>query len=296
MALGWRHACAILDTGAVKCWGHNLRGQLGDGRRTDRRTPVTVRNLGTTAAAVRAAHHQTCVLTKAGGVKCWGLNSYGQLGDGTLTSRSTPVGVVGLSRGVAALTTGTSHTCAVTAAGAAKCWGANQSGSLGDGTTTSRRTPVAVVGLGSGVAAIAGGWHTCARTTAGAVKCWGPNGDNELGDGTTTDRLTPVAVIGLGSGVTAITTGMAHSCARLQTGALRCWGANWQGQLGDGTRINRSRPVAVVSMSTRVTSISGGQWHTCALQGGTGKCWGSNSTGELGNGRNLNSNVPVTVR
>jgi hypothetical protein len=129
-------------------------------------------------AAIAVGGTHSCALTTAGAVRCWGDNYYGQLGDGSTTQRTTPVAVSGLGSGVAAIAAGQSsgHTCALTTAGAAHCWGYNTNGQLGDGSTTNRLTPVAVSGLGSGVAAIvAGGYQSCARTTAGAVRCWGRN-------------------------------------------------------------------------------------------------------------------------
>ena len=147
---------------------------------------------------IAAGFGHTCAVTAAGGAKCWGWNGgHGQIGDGTSTTRLVPVDVKHLTRGVAAIAADEDHTCAVTAAGGAKCWGWNQFGQIGDGTTTVRRAPVDVVGLTSGVAAIAAGAaHTCALTAAGGVKCWGWNPFGQIGDGTTTDRLTPVKVKG----------------------------------------------------------------------------------------------------
>jgi regulator of chromosome condensation (RCC1) repeat-containing protein len=189
------------------------------------------------------------------------------------------------------------HTCAVTAAGAAECWGSNQYGELGDGTTTASPTPVAVVGLASGVAAISAGMdHTCALTSAGAVKCWGANYHGQLGNGTTTASPTPVDVVGLGSGVVAISVGYSHSCALTSAGAVKCWGSNWAGQLGDGSQTDRLTPVDVVGLASGVTSISSGSWDTCAItSAGAAKCWGWNWAGQLGDGTYSTRLAPVGV-
>ena len=163
----------------VKCWGRNSHGQLGDGTQINHDIPVSVVGLNSAVKAITAGggtdYEHTCALTTAGGVKCWGYNYSGQLGDGTQVDHDIPVDGVGLSNGVQAITASGGHTCALTTTGGAKCWGINNFGQLGDGTGGNvRDIPVDVASLTSGIQAItAGGGHTCALTTTGGVKCWG---------------------------------------------------------------------------------------------------------------------------
>lgn len=297
IAAGDYHTCALTTGGGVKCWGANESGQLGDGTMTGRRTPVDVVGLESGMAAIATGGYHTCALTTGGGVKCWGWNRYGQVWEGTEEESNTPVDVEGLTDGVMAIAAGRFHTCALTVDSGVKCWGANESGQLGDGTTVDRSTPVDVVGLGSGVVAItAGGWHTCALTTGGGVKCWGANGAGQLGNGTWTYRPTPEDVIGLGSSETAIVAGWNHTCVLIRDGGVRCWGWNRSGQLGDGTMTDRNRPVDVVDLGSGVTAIAAGGEHTCALITDSGaKCWGWNRHGQLGDGTWTDRRTPVDV-
>jgi len=297
ISAGYYHTCALTAGGGVKCWGANGNGELGDGTTNEHHTPVDVSGLASGVSAIIAGGLHTCALTTGGGVKCWGNNYYGQLGDGTTTNRLTPVNVSGLASGVSTITTGYYHTCALTAGGGVKCWGYNGNGQLGDSTTTDRHSPVAVSGLASGASAIAAGWsHTCARTTGGGVKCWGWNYYGQLGDDTTTDRYTPVDVSGLASGVSAITAGYYHNCARTSGGGIKCWGNNEYGQLGDGTITTRLTPVNVSGMASGASAIDAGADHTCALTAGGGiKCWGNNFHGQLGDGTITEHHTPVSV-
>jgi len=298
VAGGISHTCALTSGGGVVCWGWNASGQLGDGTTTQRLTPGAVSGLSSGVTAVAAGNSHTCALTSGGGVSCWGYNGWGSLGDGTTANRLTPVAVSGLSSGVTAVAAGQLHTCAVTSVGAVSCWGLNTYGQLGDNTTTQRLTPVAVIGLSSGVAAVAAGAsHTCALTSGGAVWCWGNNNVGQLGDNTTTERRTPGAVSGLSSGVTAVAAGNSHTCALTSGGGVFCWGYNGSGSLGDGTTTQRLTPVAVSGLASGVTAIAAGDHHTCALtSGGAVWCWGNNFNGPLGDGTTTSRLTPVIVR
>ncbi|HEY3381090.1 MAG TPA: IPT/TIG domain-containing protein [Vicinamibacterales bacterium] len=294
---GYRHSCALTSGGGVLCWGDNNYGQLGDGTTKNRVTPVDVAGLGGGVVALAGGSNHTCAITNGGGVKCWGSNSYGQLGDGTTTQRMLPVDVPALLAGITGLTAGTSHTCAVTGAGAVQCWGYNNYGQLGDGTTTNRSTPVGVVGLATGVTAVAGGnYHSCALAGSGAVMCWGQNFSGQLGDGTTTGAVSPVAVAGLASDVAGLTAGSSHTCAFTAGGAVQCWGSNTSGQLGDSTLTNRPTPVTVVNLAGAVAALDAGDSHTCAtIRGGGVQCWGSNAYGQLGDSSVVVRTAPADV-
>lgn len=193
------HTCGVTTAGAAKCWGWNPDGRLGGNPGYSWPVPVEVSGLTNGILAITTGAQGTCALTSAGGVKCWGSNWSGSAGDGTNTERDVPVDVIGLGNGVAAITTGSYHGCALTAVGGVKCWGYNRYGQLGNGTTFDQYKPVDVMGLTSDVTSIsAGEYHACAVTAAGGVKCWGANSYGQLGDGTTTQRTAPVNVSGLG--------------------------------------------------------------------------------------------------
>jgi alpha-tubulin suppressor-like RCC1 family protein len=296
IAAGYAHTCARTGSGGVMCWGDNEAGQLGDGSTIYRSTPVAVGGLASGVTAIAAGTYHTCALMSSGEVRCWGDNEAGQLGDGSFTDSSTPVVVSGLPSGVTAIAAGRLHTCALTSSGEVWCWGGNFYGQLGDGSTTTRTTPVAVSGL-SGVTAIAAGAvHTCALTSSGGVWCWGYNFYGQLGDGSTTARTTPGAVSGLSSGVTAIAAGDFHTCALMSSGGVWCWGGNYSGQLGDGTTTTHSTPVAVSGLPSGVTAIAAGGYYTCARTSSGGVwCWGSNFYGQLGDGSYTDSSTPVAV-
>ena len=297
VAAGVGHTCALTTAGAVQCWGWNRDGQLGNNSTTSSPVPVAVSGLGSGVVTIAVGDYHTCAVTLAGGAQCWGNNHYGELGNNSTTDSPVPVAVSGLASGVAAIGGGGAHTCALTTAGAVKCWGLNAYGQLGNNSTTDSPVPVVVTGLGSGVVAIAvGEYHTCALTAAGGAQCWGRNLYGRLGNGTTTDSQVPVAVTGLSSGVAAIGAGGVHTCALTTAGGAQCWGWNLYGELGDNSTTDSPVPVAVSGLGSGVMAITAGYGHTCALTtAGGAQCWGWNPYGQLGNNSTTNSSVPVAV-
>ena len=300
-----RHTCAILDNGSVTCWGRNNHGQLGDGTTTQRNTPTQTSSLGTgrTAVAIAGGYQHTCAILDDGSVSCWGDNNYGQLGDGTTSSRIVPTQTssLGTGRTAVAISSGEYHTCALLDNGSVSCWGHNISGFLGDGTTTQRNSPTQTSSFGTGRTAVAissGDYHTCAILDDDSVSCWGDNFHGQLGDGTTTQRNTPTQTSSLGAGRTAVTisSGYMHTCAVLDDGSVKCWGYNIQGQLGDGTTSSRNVPTQISSLGTGRTAvaISSGEYHTCALlDNGSLSCWGSNDFYQLGDGTTTDRDTPT---
>ena len=308
---GTQHTCAILDNGSVSCWGAGNFGQLGGGTDTPdlvRRTPTQTSSLGTdrTAVAISAGRYHTCALLDDGSVSCWGRNFFGQLGDGTTTDRNTPTQIssLGTDRTAVAISAGERHTCAILDDGSVSCWGSNNGGRLGDGTTTDRNTPTPTSSLGTGRTAIAItvgeglGSHTCAILDDGSVSCWGDNDYGQIGDGTTTDRNTPTQTSSLGTDRTAvaISAGFRHTCAILDDGSVSCWGDNDYGQIGDGTTTDHSTPTQTSTLGTDRTAIAiaAGGDHTCAiLDDGSVSCWGNNSQGRLGDGTTTDRLTPT---
>jgi alpha-tubulin suppressor-like RCC1 family protein len=192
---GEEHTCARKSDKTVVCWGLNYDGELGDGTKTNRSSPVPVGGLDPDVTAISCGRWFTCGLHAAGTISCWGANDHGQLG--RTTSDTTRPGLVANITDAIQVESGNKHACAVTASGRVWCWGGNMYGQLGDGTTTDSMVPINPSGLGTLNNIAVGAEHSCARGGSGPVYCWGQNAVNQLGDTTITDRHTPVTVAGL---------------------------------------------------------------------------------------------------
>jgi alpha-tubulin suppressor-like RCC1 family protein len=319
IGVGNAHTCAVLDTGAVRCWGFGLNGRLGYGNTTtigDDETPggfgPVFLGAGRRAVAIGVGNAHTCAILDTGRVRCWGSGSTGQLGYGNtnpIGDNETPGSVgpvdLGAGRRAVAISAGDGHTCAILDTGAVRCWGSGFYGQLGYGNTSAigdNETPGSVgpVDLGAGRRAVAisgGDVHTCAILDTGAVRCWGDGLDGRLGYGNTTtigDDETPgsVGTVNLGAGrkAVAISAGTVHTCAILDTGRVRCWGFGDEGRLGYGSEDTigddeTPGSVATVNLGAGRTAvaISAGGAHTCALLDNGGiRCWGTGATGRLG--------------
>lgn len=297
LAVGGQHTCALTEAGAVKCWGHNSYGQLGDGTLERRLSPVDVVGLGASVLHLSTGGSgHTCAILSDRSVWCWGYNDRGQLGDATLEDRSVAVAVRGLPAGAEpiSVSTGARHSCVALADGRVYCWGAGGSGRLGNGSSSDSLTAVRAQGVDDAASVSLGGHHSCALTTSGGVKCWGFNANGELGDGTTSWRNTAVQVSGLTSGVTALSAGSFHTCA-IASGVVNCWGRNSSRELGDGTTMRRTVPTRVVDLSAGAIGVAAGEHHTCAIDAAGGVwCWGF-SDRRLGAGPGASGESPQAV-
>jgi cysteine-rich repeat protein len=308
---GFGHSCALLDSGAVRCWGNNEFGQLGYGNTNvigDDEFPFVAGdvNVGGRVTQISAGGEHTCALLETGNIRCWGNNNQGQLGYGNLTNIGDDdlpfvAGDVNVGAPVAHVSAGFLHTCALLDSGEVRCWGSGGSGQLGYGNVnnigdTEEPASIGVVNVGGVVTQIsAGGSHTCALLETGNIRCWGFNLFGELGYGNTNnigDNETPASAgdVELGGAAFQISTGGNHSCAVLDTGNIRCWGVAGAGKLGYGNTNDigdDETPASAgdINVGGSVFQIAAGAVHTCALlEEGKVRCWGQGFEGSLGYG------------
>ena len=293
------HNLALKKDGTVWGWGYNYYGELGDGTTgTSILTPKQISSSSLSGVInIALGKYHSLALKSDGMVWAWGANYLGQLGDGTTTDSLVPKQISSSSLSeVIAITAGYYHNLALKSDGMVWSWGRNDSGQLGDGTTTNSLVPKQVL---SGVIAIAAGTDfSLALKSDGTVWGWGYNYYGELGDGTTTNILVPQQISStLLSGVIAIAAGDDRSLALKSDGTVWSWGRNNFGQLGDGTTTNSPVPKQIPSTSlSGVNAITAGVYHSLALKSdGTVWVWGSNSNGQLGDGTTTERHTPVQV-
>jgi alpha-tubulin suppressor-like RCC1 family protein len=339
LAASQGNSFALLSDGSLLSWGLNTNGQLGDGTMNPRNRPGNVCAVGATGSCdnnvlsgVSKSFGSSVSLSAYaikidGTVLAWGSNSNGQLGDGKTSQRTTPAQVSGLGPGSGAveIAAGDLHALVRKSNGTVLSWGNNGSGQLGNGTIFASATPVRTFASGLGVIALASrGQTTLALRSDGSVLAWGGNGNGQLGNDSADNENKPIQVrcgdvsgsafcssTGHLQGVTAVATGTSHSLALLNDGTVVAWGANGNGQLGDGTTIvQRNLPVYVCAVGAtmpcsvarnnilrNVSGIASGGTTSFARITPTGAAvsWGNNANGFLGNGTNMSSNTPVYV-
>ena len=302
LSSGSQHTCAILDNGFVSCWGSGGVGQMGSGGNWNQKSPTLTSSLG----AGRTVALSERDLDGDGILNIFDSTPYPPTTNppNPLPQRNVPGFQEGSIYTDTTLSSDESHTCAILDNGSVACWGRNNLGQLGDGTTIDRSTPVQTSSLGNGRTAIAlttGSKNTCAILDNGSVSCWGYNGGGELGNGNmNTSGIFPnptqTSSLGLGRTAVAISASQDHTCAILDDGSVRCWGRNVQGQLGDGTNTQSTSPIQTSSLGTGRTAvaISTGAQFTCViLDDGSVSCWGENGDGNLGDGTSTTRNTPA---
>jgi len=317
-----QHTCGVTPDHLAFCWGRGGLGEMGDGNVGGQGNTYT-RVLGSFWSSISVGRITTCGVTTLGTGLCWGLNQRGAVGTpavatGTSALSPMPVSVAGdvkFKRVVA----GWLHSCGITTTDRVLCWGDNRNGQLGIGgidapevAASEHRVPAPISSDEKFADLSLGATQTCAITLDHRAFCWGMNATGQLGDGTTTSRGTPTLVAGglkfvaiaVSSGfaggtnaippVTGAQGSVGHTCALTESGAPYCWGWNSDGQLGDGTMIERHAPVAVQGSLT-LTTIGAGGASTCGMRQRAVWCWGANRSGQLGNGSIASSVIPVAV-
>ncbi|MFL5355919.1 RTX toxin [Archangium sp.] len=314
---GESHTCVLFNNGTLRCWGLNTYGQLGYGNTFtvgDDELPSSAGDVELVGLGSRLAvgGRHTCALLDTGLVRCWGNNTYGQLGYNTTAhvgdgEAIASYGYVNLGGLAVKLSAGYEHTCALMDTGNVRCWGRNNFGQLGYGHTNNvgdNEQPYSLgdVQVGGTVKDIvAGGSHTCALLDTGKVRCWGYNGFGQLGylsGNNVGDSELPSTAgnVNVGGNVLQLSAGKFHTCAVLTTGNVRCWGYGGHGQLGYGNGNNVNVPATAGDVDTggHVLQVATGDFHTCALLSSGGiKCWGNGGSGRLGYGNTITRVEPL---
>ena len=317
ISAGSSHTCAIASDNKAYCWGNGSGGRLGNSSTTNSSVPVAVSTSGVLAGKtikqISASSSHTCAIASDDKAYCWGMGTFGALGNSSTTNSSVPVAVntTGVLAGktIKQISASNLHTCAIASDDKAYCWGYNNEAQLGNNSTASSSVPVAVnttgVLAGKTIKQIsASNLHTCAIASDDKAYCWGYNNEAQLGNNSTASSSVPVAVnttgVLAGKTIKQISAGSSHTCAIASDNKAYCWGNGSGGRLGNSSTTNSSVPVAVstsgVLAGKTIKQISASNLHTCAIASDDkAYCWGYNNEAQLGNNSNINSSVPVRV-
>ena len=269
VSCGNAHTTAIKTDGTLWSWGRNSYGALGDNTIAHKSSPVQTIAFGINWKQVDGGFYHTAAIKTDGTLWTWGYNNAGQLGDNTITNRSSPVQTVVFGTNWKQVSAGITLTVAIKTDGTLWCWGQNTLGELGDNTTTSRSSPVQTVTFGTNWKQVsAGNNHIAATKTDGTLWCWGYNIVGQIGDNTATSKSSPVQTTTYGTNWKQVDCGYRHTTAIKTDGTLWTWGYNNLGQLGDNTVVHKSSPVQTTAYGNNWKQVSCGQYHAAAVTNG----------------------------
>ncbi len=294
---GYNHSVALKPDGTLWAWGANSSGQIGNGDVNNMIFNSPIR-MGTDSnwRTISAGNYHTVAIKTDGTLWAWGLNTYGQVGDGTTTNKNIPT-QIGTDNNWSRISAAWDNTIAIKTDGTLWTWGVNHGSEFGDGSIFNYTIPTQV-GTDSNWSDInAGHYHTLAIKIDGTLWTWGGNGWGELGDGTTTPKYFPIQ-IGTDTNWSAVSAGAYHSHALKSDGTLWSWGVNYEGEIGDGSSgINTDKHIPTqIGLTNHWTKIDAGEDFCLALtNNGTLWGWGRNYFGQLGNGSNGNSYIPSQI-
>jgi len=284
---------------ALMAWGANFSSQLGDSTTTDTSSPIYISSEFTDWRQVSGtvSGNFSVGIRSNGTAWAWGLNSSGQLGNGTLIDRSSPTSVIGGITNWVQISGGNAHSLGLRSNGTAWAWGAGSNGRIGDNTNVLKCSPVLVVGGFTNWCQVsAGGLHSLGVRSNGTAWAWGAGANGRLGNNATTDRSSPVSVVGGFTDWCQVSAGTFHSLGVRTNGSAWAWGDASSGKLGDNTAVSKSSPVSVVGGFADWCQVSGGEQHSLGVRtNGTAWAWGNNSNGRLGDGTGTTRSSPVSV-
>ncbi len=307
ISAGHNFTCGVTTVGTAYCWGAGAQGQLGTGSQASAGRPERVSIEYVTFQTISAGYSHACALSTGGQAYCWGSNAGGRLGMGaSLSGGRVAPGPVAGGLTFRSISAGYYHTCGVTRSGAVYCWGRNEQGETGNGSTTAHGAPAKVAGefAGRTVSAAVEFDFSCAVGRDSTLACWGANCYGQLGVDSTSEQCGNPAMPCSTSPKSAKATGaflavsafFSHACAVSASGDLSCWGSNDQGQLGNGSESGSSLTPAPVTGGSGYKAVVTGRQFSCALTAdGAAKCWGRNAEGQLGSGDAVTHSTPAPV-
>ena len=301
IACGYAHAAAIKTDGTFWNWGRGTQAQLGDNTSLSKPSPVQTISGGTNWLTASAGGNNTGAIKTDGTLWMWGNNSYGQIGDNTITGKSSPVQTIASGNNWKQLSIGNVLVSAIKWDGSLWIWGKNSYGSLGDNTITRKSSPIQTVAGGTNWKQVSCGYgHTAAIKTNGTLWTWGCNSYGQLGDTTIAHKSSPIQTIAGGTNWKQVASSpggsnLAYTAAIKTDGTLWSWGVNTYGQLGDNTNSNaKSSPVQTISGGTNWKQVSTSQYTTLAIKtDGTLWAFGYNSFAGIGDNTTIGKSSPV---